>query len=146
MTLKQWQANGWLKPHTTTRQEVTNLFQIVRRDLNDARQNEISDDWRFGIAYNATLKLCTILLNATGYRPSQNLAHYRTLQALPMILGDERKADAEYLDACRTKRNVVEYDYINGATASDADELIEFAESLERDVRAWLAKQHPHLF
>lgn len=83
MILEQWQSNGWLKPHTVTRREVDNLLAIVRRDLIDARQNAISDDWRFGIAYNAALKLCTVLLNAAGYRPSQNLAHYRTLQALP---------------------------------------------------------------
>ena len=145
MTLEQWQSNGWLKPHTVTRREVDNLLAIVRRDLIDARQNAISDDWRFGIAYNAALKLCTVLLNAAGYRPSQNLAHYRTLQALPIILGAERKADAEYLDACRTKRNVVEYDYINGATAADADELIAFTESLDRDVREWLTRHNPHL-
>jgi hypothetical protein len=42
----------------------------------------ISDDWKFGIAYNAALKLCTILLHDSGYRPEKNLAHYRTLQAL----------------------------------------------------------------
>lgn len=91
MTLKQWQANGWLKPHTTSYQEIDNLLDIVRRDLADARRSDLSDDWRFGIAYNAALKLCTILLYAEGYRPAHNLAHYRTLQALPLILGNDRK-------------------------------------------------------
>lgn len=93
MTLKDWEANGWLRPHKTSRQEIGNLLVIVRRDLTDARSEGISDDWRFGIAYNAALKLCTILLYAEGYRPMQNLAHYRTLQALPLILGRDRKAD-----------------------------------------------------
>lgn len=145
MSLKQWHASGWLKPHTTSRQELGNLLAIVRRDLADARNMEISDDWRFGIAYNAALKLCTVLLYAEGYRPSQNLAHYRTLQALPLILGAARKSDAGYLETCRTKRNTVEYDYVGGATGVDADELIDFAESLERDVLAWLSKLHPEV-
>jgi hypothetical protein len=41
----------------------------VERDLDDT-QRDISSDWRFGIAYNAALKLCRILLCAEGYRPS----------------------------------------------------------------------------
>jgi len=145
MTLKQWADNGWLKPHKTSRQEIGNLLAIARRDLADARAGGISDDWRFGIAYNAALKLCTVLLHAEGYRPAQNLAHYRTLQTLPLILGTNRKADADYLDACRTKRNTVEYDYVGGATEADADELIEFAESLKKDVLKRLSAKHPGL-
>ena len=145
MTLKQWQTNGWLKPHATSRQEVGKLFSLVRRDLADARQEAISDDWRFGIAYNAALKLCTILLYAEGYRPAHDLAHYRTLQALPVILGSERKADAEYLDRCRTKRNTVEYDCVGGAPSADADELMDFIQTLESDVISWLKKDHPEL-
>ena len=82
MTLKQWSDNGWLRPHTTTPEEVEDLFQIVNRYLKDARSG-ISADWRFGIAYNATLKLCAILLYAEGYKAERNLQHYRTIQALP---------------------------------------------------------------
>jgi hypothetical protein len=145
MTLQQWHDNGWLKRHATSRQEIGRLRAIVRRDLADARQAGLSEDWQFGIAYNAALKLCTILLYAEGYRPAHTLAHYRALQALPLILGAERAADAEYLDTCRTKRNTVEYDYVGGATQTDVDELIEFVESLETDVLAWLKKRHPEL-
>ena len=100
MTLKQWQNNGWLKPHKSSAEEIGNLLEIVKRDLKDSGEEAISTDWRFGIAYNAALKLCTILLYAEGHRPEKTLAHYRTLQALPLILGSKKKADAEYLDAC----------------------------------------------
>ena len=113
--LAQWQNNGWLRPHTTSREEIENLLGIARRDLSDALREEISDDWRFGIAYNAALKLCAVLLYAEGYRPAQTQAHYRALQSLPLILGAECSADATYLDACRVKRNTVEYDYVGGA-------------------------------
>ena len=99
---------------------------IVDRDLHDANaKGAISDDWKFGIAYNAALKLCTILLYASGYKPEKNLAHYRTLQSLPLILGTKRTADAEYLDNCRMKRNVVEYDCVGEASDTDAEELIQ---------------------
>ncbi len=145
MSLKQWADNGWLRPYRTTTQEIQNLLAIAQRDPADARSDDISDDWRFGIVYNATLKLCTILLYAEGYRPSHELAHYRTLQALPLILGDERKEDAVYLDACRTKRNTLQYDSVGAASAKEAEELIQFADQLSRDVLGWLRKNHREL-
>lgn len=145
MSLKQWADNGWLKSHKTSRQEVGNLLEIVHRDLKDARFDGISADWRFGIAYNAALKLCTVLLYAEGYRPARNLAHYRTLQALPLILGNEYKHDADYLDVCRIKRNTVEYDYTGGATDADADELIEFVKTLDTRVLDRIRSKYPHL-
>ena len=42
-------------------------------------------------------------------------------------LGDHRKDDAAYLDACRAKRNHVEYDYVEAASAVEAAELLAFA-------------------
>jgi hypothetical protein len=146
MSLKDWANNGWLKSHKTSREEIGNLLEIVERDLKDAQESGLSADWRFGIAYNAALKLCTVLMYCEGFRPEKNLAHYRTLQALPLILGPKRNDDADYLDACRNKRNTVEYDYVGGATDSDADELIEFTKELKDDVMIWLKKTHPELF
>ena len=105
--------NGWLRRHATTRDEIANLLAIVDRDLADARGG-ISPDWRFGIAYNAALRLCTVLLYAEGYRAERALQHYRTIQCLPMILGQNRGQDAEYLETCRSRRNRVEYDYVGG--------------------------------
>jgi hypothetical protein len=58
----------WLRPHSATRQEVADLLAIVDRDPRDAEGN-ISADWRFGIPYNGALKLCAILLHASGHRP-----------------------------------------------------------------------------
>lgn len=144
MSLKQWADNGWLNPHRTSRKEISSLLRIVERDLNDAQGN-ISADWRFGIAYNAALKLCRILLSAEGYRPSHELQHYRTLAALPEILGEAKKADAEYLDDCRKKRNIVEYDEVSGASESDADELIGFVKDLRDEGMRWLKENHPEL-
>lgn len=60
MTLKQWADNGWLKRHQSSAEEIGNLLAIVERDLKDASRGAVSDDWRFGIAYNAALKLCTM--------------------------------------------------------------------------------------
>jgi hypothetical protein len=36
MRLQQWAANGWLRPHQTTKQQVSDLLAIVDRDLADS--------------------------------------------------------------------------------------------------------------
>jgi uncharacterized protein (UPF0332 family) len=142
MSLENWAKNGWLRKHETSPQEIKSLFDIVDRDLKDACKKDLSSDWRFGIAYNAALKVCTILLYAEGYRPERSLAHYRTLQALPLILGKEKEGDATYLDKCRKTRNTAEYDQIGVTTVSDAEELIEFVEDLKFEAKQWLKSNH----
>lgn len=146
MSLPSWLAAGWLQNHRTSAAEIRDLWLIVERDLADAASGGISADWQYGIAYNAALKLCTILLCAEGYKPAKGaMAHTRTLNALPHILGSKRQADAEYLEGCRRKRNTVEYDYAGGASRRDATELISFGHELRADVLAWLRKKHPGL-
>lgn len=145
MSLKQWLDNGWLREHKTDKQEIANLFQIVDRDLKDAKEKSISQDWRFGIAYNAALKLCTILLAAEGYRPERTLQHYRTVFAMPEILGKETQQDAQYLDTCRKKRNIAEYDQIGIVSETEVEELLKFGKMLRKKVIDWLKINHPQL-
>jgi hypothetical protein len=144
MTLKRWLENRWLKPHRVNQKEVAGLLSIVDRDIKDAGA-ALSADWRFGIAYNAALKLCTILLHAEGYRAAHDLQHYRTIAAMPLILGDSKAADAEYLDTCRKKRNIVEYERAGSISVTEADELLAFATELRGVVTNWLKKTHPAL-
>lgn len=144
MSLQSWANNGWLRPHQTCAQEIRDLLAMVERDLTDAR-GDISPDWQFGIAYNAALKLCTLLVYASGYRPERTLQHHRTIQALSLILGPGREADVDYLDACRSRRNTLEYDHAGGVTDNNVTELVEFAEELRREVTEWLRRNHPNL-
>ena len=144
MSLLDWAESGWLRPHTTSREEVAGLLGIVERDLADAGQG-ISADWKFGIAYNAALRLCTILLHAEGFRPERILQHYRTIQALGLILGPDRRADVEYLEVCRKKRNIIEYDSAGSVSETDAAELVKFVVELRTGVRKWLGENHGEL-
>ncbi|MBR5839826.1 MAG: hypothetical protein IKZ84_14890 [Victivallales bacterium] len=127
MSLKDWLDNGWLKPHQTDRQEITNLLGIVERDLTDAMLEGLSVDWKFGIAYNAALKLCTMMLYTQGYRPENALAHYRTIMALKEIGDGSWEEYAIYLNACRMQRNIMEYDKSNVITADEATKIIDFS-------------------
>ena len=76
MSLETWFKNGWLRPYRTSPSQIAEHFAIADRDLEDARTDRLSTDWQFGIAYNAALKLCTILLNTEGCRPEKPRHHY----------------------------------------------------------------------
>ncbi|HNX74566.1 MAG TPA: hypothetical protein PLM07_09935 [Candidatus Rifleibacterium sp.] len=142
MSLETWLEFGWIKAHRTSKQEIDSLFAMIERDLKDSKESNVSDDWKFGIAYNAALKLCTVLLNASGYRANSSSAHHYTIKALPLILGDSRKKDADYLDQCRRLRNKVEYDMVGGATIEDIKDLIDFIEEFSIEVKQWLKANH----
>ena len=145
MSLQDWHSFGWLKPHETSLEELSNLLAIADRDIADAGSAALSADWRFGIAYNAALKLCTMMLYEAGFMPEKSLAHYRTLLSIQYTLGEHRKSDAEYLDACRIKRNHVEYDYVNGASVTEAQELVDFVRDLRTEVVGRLQGKYPNL-
>jgi hypothetical protein len=73
------------------------------------------------------------------------LQHYRTIAALPEILGEQWRDAADYLETCRRKRNIVEYDRVGVVTEQDASELADFCKELRQEVLAWLNKNHPEL-
>lgn len=82
-----------------------------------------------------------MLLYVSGYSPARSQSHhYRTIEAIPEILGDDAKDDSAYLQSCRAKRNAAEYDAANEASETECAELIEFAKQLRAAVRAWLRR------
>jgi NAD(P)-dependent dehydrogenase (short-subunit alcohol dehydrogenase family) len=70
--------------HKSSKQEIGNLLGIVARDLKDSQAKDVSDDWRFAIAYNAALQ-------AAGYRASRENHHSRVIQSLELTLGKDAK-------------------------------------------------------
>jgi len=126
----------------TSEEEIRKLLGMVERNLKDASEN-ISADWKFSIAYNAALTLCNALLYSEGYRASREAHHYRVIQSLQLTLGGEHQADIGYLEACRRKRNIIEYEVPGAATEENARELIEFVVHFKTIVMDWLHKKHP---
>lgn len=145
MSLKDWLDNGWLKPHQTSKQEIINLLDIVKRDLNDAMLDGLSIDWKFSIACNAALKLCTIILYTQGYRPENALAHYRTIMSIKEINPQNWEYHSVYLNSCRMLRNILEYDKTNSITEDDATKLIAFSKSFLSEVMIFLSQNYPQL-
>jgi len=146
MTLELWKQNGWLREYETSRSEIASILGLVNRDFTDAVQGGISTDWRFNIAYNAALQLATVVLYASGYRAGRGESkHYRVIQALPLVMGERFSSIAAYLDNCRRKRNVSEYDAAGTVSQKEVEDLQQTVEELKREVEMWLKENCPEL-
>jgi hypothetical protein len=79
MSLNDWPKNGWLIKHPPRdRGELDDLLAVADRDLHDCKTRGLSDDWRFGIAYNAALQLARAALHWNGYEvPKGDSHHFR---------------------------------------------------------------------
>ena len=62
-----------------------------------------------------------------------------------MLLGDQQRRGATYLDACRRKRNIAQYDHADSISLAESQALRAAARELQEQVVAWLAEMHPEL-
>ena len=144
MRLEQWAKNDWLRTHRTTPQEIRELFTAAAEDLTSAGSDP-SVAWRFTKGYTAAFRMCSAALYAAGYEASRGDHHYRTIDALPLVLGAEVKDLADYLHACSTKRHDVTYESVNTVSKDEAEEMLRAAADLRERVREWLRQNHPQL-
>jgi len=147
MSLQAWTQAGWLREHETRPEEIRHLAQVAAGDLRDAAAPVAAPALRFEYAYNAALKVCLIALYAERRRPGQvGDVHRRIIRSLPLTLGAAREIAADYLDACRERRDRLERaGEAAKITTDDAEALLEFARELHADVRTWLGERHPGL-
>ncbi|HUT71485.1 MAG TPA: SAV_6107 family HEPN domain-containing protein [Desulfatiglandales bacterium] len=146
MSLEVWKQNGWLREHRTSAQEVASIIALIERDLTDAAREQISVDWRFNIAYNAGLQLAALVLYVSGYRAGRGESkHYRVIQALPLVMGPHFSHMRDYLDNCRRKRNVSEYDAVGTVSEKEAEDILQAVRRFKVDVESWLKEQHPEI-
>jgi len=145
MSLESLLAEGRLRQHRTSAKEIADLLQVVDRDLADAALPRLSADRRYGTAYNAALALASIVLHAAGYRSVGIGHHWTTIQVLPETMGPQAQARADYLDNCRTRRNVADYDRAGVISDTEAPELLVEAKAFRAEVLEWLRANHPSL-
>src|SRR3989304_8466714 len=142
MSLKDLLNQGRLKQHKTSKKEIENLLELVRRDIKDAKVGGLSSDRRFACACNAVLQLATILLYCKGYKPEGTGHHFTVFQAMKIIMGNNYYTLADYFDSCRSKRNITDYDYAGAISDLEAEELIEEAEKFLEITINWLKKNY----
>jgi len=143
MTLKKLSAQNKLQPHRTSKQEISNLFLVIKRDLKDSKVKGLSLDRKFATTYNAVLQSATILLYCSGYKPRGAGHHFIVFQAMKEILGKTSHDLADYFDACRSKRNITDYDYAGTVSRKEAEELIKEAIKFVEVVSDWVKTHYP---
>ncbi|MBU2262802.1 MAG: hypothetical protein KKF02_12895 [Proteobacteria bacterium] len=144
MTLRNWLLNDWLKPHTTSPNEISDVFALIERDLTDCQAAGLSADWRLNIAYNAALQAATIALAASGYRASRESHHYRIIQSLAHTI-DAPASLIAHFDQFRKKRNIGGYERAGITSDQEAREMFFLAKKIRDDVAEWLRTIHPEL-
>lgn len=144
MSLKDWLNKGWVVSHKTSPEEITELFGVADRDLDDCKAEGLSPHWKLAIAYNAALQMATAALAACGYRSSREAHHLRVIQSLRHTTNAEPFLVVEF-DAFRKKRNIGGYERAWAVTDKEADEMVILATKLRADIEEWFKKNHPEL-
>lgn len=144
MTWQDLLATNRAKNHTTSKQEIDGLRAVVVRDLKDAALEGLSEDRRFATAYNAVLQLATMAIACAGYRISTKQGHHEnTFLALELAMGTSVARLARYFNACRKKRNLVDYNLANAVTETENEELLIKADEFKGLVEKWIFNNHP---
>ena len=146
MTWKDLLKQKRVHKHTTSKAELDNLRAVVARDLHDAAVTGLSDDRKFATAYNAILQLSKMAIACAGYRAATHAGHHQTsFEALELAMGSSAFSLAAYFDACRRKRNQIDYDQAHAVTETEAREICEKAKEFQQLVEQWIATQFPAL-
>ncbi|MFW6128711.1 MAG: hypothetical protein ACOC6P_00500 [Candidatus Aminicenantaceae bacterium] len=83
---------------------------------------------------------------STGYRTGRGESkHYRVIQVLPLILGDEFDVYRDFFENCRKKRNISEYDMAGVVSEKEFHELLKIIEEFKIKALKWLKNHHPEL-
>ncbi len=143
MTWEDLLAGARVKRHQTSATEIRHLREVVVRDLKDAGLQALSADRRFATAYNAVLQLAKMAIACSGYRISGPGHHYTSFEALELAMGSPVSESVAYFDACRRKRNQVDYDCADVISDGEAEELLSNAKDFQKQVEAWIRKRHP---
>lgn len=144
MTLKNWREQNFLIEHESSREEISNLLELVARDLEDAAVEQLSADRRMGIAYNACRNVACLALAAEGYRPGRQRSHEWAIQSLRLTIDLEQER-VDTLDTVRRMRHKSDYLQAGTASHSEAEEVYRFATDLLEQVLAWMKSEHPDL-
>ena len=132
--------------HRTTIQEVSELRRLIARDLADASIPALSEDRRFATAYNAALQTAKMAIACAGYRIASVPGHHRlTFEGAKLALGTSAAHLTDYFDACRRKRNEIDYTGTAIATGTEAEELVLHTRVFIELVEKWIEANHAGL-
>lgn len=119
---------------------------LVARDLADAKVEGLSADRRFATAYNAALHAANMAIACAGYRVTAKAGHHKiTVDSIRLALGAGADKYVDYLEACRRKRNMIDYTRSHVATDTEAEEILRKATDFYEFVEAWIDSKFANL-
>ena len=83
---------------------------------------------------------------SAGYQLASTPGHHRlTFEAARLALGASAAGYLDFFEACRRKRNVIDYDHASVATHTEAEEIVAETKDFFELVQRWIAANHPKL-
>jgi len=115
---------------------------LIARDLADAALVGLSVDRKFATAYNAALQAANKAIACAGYRIVCKVGHHRvSLETTKLVLDKPAHKYADYFEACRRKRNTIDYTFSNVTTDTESKEIVVQAAEFYNEVENWIAKK-----
>ena len=79
-----------------------------------------------------------------GYRVISGMVQNQTtLEAALLALGQDAALFTDYFEACRRKRNTLDYDYAHVVSETEAEELVHKTKGFQHLVESWITRDYP---
>jgi len=123
---------GKLKPEPFAEKEFSGLVNSAKKRLADARNEELSPESRFDLAYNAAHAFALAALRLRGYRSENRILVFQTLEHTAAMPASKWRV----LSKCHDARNLAEYEGHTDVDARLLADLLKIASELEAIVLA----------
>ena len=141
MSLEEMLFRDELRQEPATSGEVERLLTAIVRRLEDAGNVTNHPETRLEQAYHAILNCALVGLRTNGLRPADRPGHHVVaLESLSDTLG----TSSDRVDYFQTLRDLRNKDLYTGGvhiTVRQAEEAIEEAQSLHRELEQWLEER-----
>jgi uncharacterized protein (UPF0332 family) len=145
MSLNDWLNNRWLHRHETSAEEIQALLHSAEEDIRSAGIEGIATGWRLNMGYTAALRYARAALYASGYRPTREREHERTIDSLSYTVSSVNADTIRLLHKIRKMRHTATYDSVDMISDAEADAAMKVAVELGKKATAWLKANHPNL-
>lgn len=146
LSLDAWRNSRLIVEHETSKQEISELREIIRTDLADACIDELSPDRRVSCCYGALLTAARAALRASGYRvPKGPNHHYYAIQSLQHTVGLDTQT-LRQIESLGKMRATADYVRVGEASESMVLESISFAADVCERISIWIRTEHPGVF
>ena len=130
MTIDELLQERRIQRQKVATEDIEALILRAETDIKSAQFMLARDPvWAFSIAYNGVLQSARALMFSHGFRPASHEGHKNAFAYLRAIVEEDHKAVIDYFDRMRVKRHQAVYEAQGRVTRTEAEKLIEQAQS-----------------